>query len=112
MNDYAHVEAAAAFDHDIRRFGTQIASVVADESGNLTQLVLSTPDGEQTVDAQMVVVASGFSGAESYALAEADSIFQAGDMTTGATLVVKAMAHARKVAAQVDTFLTGYSTIK
>ena len=33
-------------------------------------------------------------------------------MVTGATLVVKAMAHARKAAAQVDTFLTGYSTIK
>ena len=112
MNDYAHVEAAAAFDHDIRRFGTQISSVVADESGNLTQLVLSTPDGEQTVDAQMVVVASGFSGAETDALAEGANIFQAGDMVIGATLVVKAMAHARKAAAQVDTFLTGYSTIK
>lgn len=117
MTDYAHVEASAVLGHDIRRFQTHVAAVHTDADGNITELVLSTPEGEETVAAQMLVVASGFSGAEEYAtagcaLGEEDGVFQAGDMNIGASLVVRAMADARQTARKVDCFLMGYSNIR
>lgn len=115
--DYAHQESQAALGRDIRCFSTQVAAVSADGDGTLEQLTLTTPDGEQQVSAQLLVIASGFTGAEAYATAGLDlntlpNLFQAGDMATGASLVVSAMAHARQTARSVDEFLTGYSTIQ
>lgn len=111
MNDYAHVETGAVLGHDIRRFSTQVASVCADENGALEKIMLSTPDGEETIDAQLLIVASGFSGHQAFDVPCLPNVFCAGDMQTGASLVVKAMAHARNVAAEVDTYLSGYSPI-
>ncbi|MDO4502679.1 MAG: glutamate synthase subunit beta [Coriobacteriia bacterium] len=115
--DYAHQESEAALGRDIRRFQTQVAAVAPDADGNLAQLTLTTPDGPQEVAAQLLVIASGFTGAETYATEGADldalpNLFQAGDMATGASLVVRAMAHARSTARAVDEYLTGYSTIR
>lgn len=116
MTDYAHIEAAAVLGHDIRRFQTQVAAVHADDAGQISELVLTTPEGEQTVKTQMLIVASGFSGAESYAtegigLGEDDGVFRAGDMQLGSTLVVRAMADARQAARKADCYLMGYSSI-
>ncbi len=116
MTDYAHEEANALFDHDIRRFQTTVASVQADESGRLVQLTLDTPEGNVSVAADMLVIASGFSGPETYATEQVDlaackNVFRAGDMSIGASLVVRAMADARKVARDVDARLMGYSGI-
>lgn len=116
MDDYAHQETEAVYGCDIRHFQTKVAAVHADEQGNLKQLTLTTPDGEVTVDAQMLIIASGFSGAEAYVtegceLTEEQGVFFAGDAVQGSTLVVRAMAQAREVARKVDTFLVGYSNI-
>ena len=118
MSDYAHEEAAAVFADDIRRFGTKVKAVVSREDGSLKQLVLTSEDGEQTVDADLLVIASGFSGRQAYvmeacALGEQDGVFLAGDARLDAsTLVVKAMADARAVARAVDIYLMGYSSIR
>ena len=117
MTDYAHVEASAVLGHDIRRFQTQVAAVHTDDAGKLQELVLSTPEGEETLDAQMLVVASGFNGPQAYVtegceLGEEDGLFSAGDVNLGSTLVVRAMADARKTARKVDCYLMGYSSIR
>ena len=122
--DYAHQEAMAVFGRDVRRFETQVASVRANDQGALCALELSaagsmqdgTPHEKQVINAELLIIASGFTGAESYAtqginLNECPNIFQAGDMATGATLVASAMAHARNTARAADIFLTGYSDL-
>lgn len=125
MNDYAHEEANATFDHDIRMFETQVSAVVSNDAASskatkgepptLAQLKLNTPKGEKTVNADMLVIASGFKGAESYVADSADvklkNLFTAGDANIGSSLVVRAMANARETARQVDTFLIGYTSI-
>ena len=114
--DYAHQESEAKLERDIRCFETQVAVVHANDKGALTSITLSTPQGPTDIEAELLIVASGFTGAETYAINGVDldeygNIFQAGDMATGASLVVSAMAHARKIARTVDISLTGYSTI-
>ena len=85
-------------------------------AGQLESITLSTPEGPKDIPAELLIVASGFTGAETYAthavdLSEYPNVFEAGDMVTGASLVASAMAHARKTARATDIFLTGYSTI-
>ncbi len=122
MTDYAHEEANATFDHDIRMFETQVSAVsgkgVADSKAELpalNQLTLSTPKGEKTVKADMLIIASGFKGAQEYVAASANAkrknLFTAGDANIGSSLVVRAMANAREIAREVDTFLMGYTSI-
>ena len=117
MTDYAHAEADTVLDHDIRRFQTTVSAITADASGALCSIELQTPEGAQTIPAELLVIASGFSGPEEYVTAGLDTaqyppLFEAGDAATGASLVVQAMAHARQIAAQVDTYLVGYTNIK
>ena len=163
MKDYAHEEANATLDHDIRMFETQVSAVVGKKASNasakskskktapkaksskneatsangatglsnesatsatsssapatstLTQLQLATPQGEKTIDADMLVIASGFKGAQEYVAASANeklnNLFIAGDANIGSSLVVRAMADARATARSVDTFLMGYTSI-
>lgn len=114
--DYAHEEAYAKFGRDIRRFQSNVVRVVPDENGQLASLELSTADSAQSVPAQMLVIASGFTGAEDTVTRaiprDADNLFYAGDMELGASLVVRAMAHARQTARVVDVFLNGYSPLR
>ena len=118
MTDYAHEEARTVFADDIRRFSTKVAAVKADDTGALCELVLNTDDGQATIAADMLVIASGFSGREAYvlegcSLGEQDGLFLAGDAHLDAsTLVVKAMADARETARKVDTYLMGYTNIR
>ena len=114
--DYAHEETQAKFGRDIRCFETQVHAVHASEEGQLQSITLTTPEGLANIDAQLLIIASGFSGAETYATSGLDQeqfpqVFQAGDMATGASLVASTMAHARGVAHEVDEALTGYSVI-
>ena len=81
----------------------------------LKQLTLTTPEGKKTIDADMLIIASGFKGAQTYVRASADesvsNLFTAGDANIGSSLVVRAMANAREVARAVDTHLMGYTSI-
>ncbi len=113
--DYAHEEAQAVFGRDIRRFETQVEDLVCDEQGALT--AVKTTAGE-TIDAQLLIIASGFSGCEEYAKAACDKLaamgvptLQAGDMETGASLVVHAIAGGKRAAAEADRLLMGYTNI-
>lgn len=125
--DYAHEEALAVTGQDPRRFGVQVQSLVAGESGSLTGVV--TTEGD-TLPCQLLIGATGFAGCErgvceafgveadrtvrtapgSYA-ANADKVFAAGDMRRGQSLVVWAIAEGRSAAAEVDRYLTGYTNL-
>lgn len=75
------------------------------DSGNRRR----TPDNEtyrekEVIEADMVLLAMGFLKPEQPQLA--DNVFLAGDATTGASLVVRAMAGGRKAAAEIDAYLT------
>lgn len=113
--DYAHEESQAVFGRDIRRFETQIEDLVCGEDGGLT--AVRTVAGE-TLEAQLLIIASGFSGCEDYALdayealkAAGVPVLQAGDMACGASLVVHAIASGKKAAAEADRRLMGYTNI-
>jgi len=125
--DYAHEEALAVTGQDPRRFGVQVQSLVAGESGSLTGVV--TTEGD-TLPCQLLIGATGFAGCErgvceafgveadrtvrtapgSYA-ANADKVFADGDMRRGQSLVVWAIAEGRSAAAEVDRYLTGYTNL-
>lgn len=113
--DYAHEESQAVFGRDIRRFETQIEDLVCGEDGGLT--AVRTVAGE-TLKAQLLIIASGLSGCEDYALdayealkAAGVPVLQAGDMACGASLVVHAIASGKKAAAEADRRLMGYTNI-
>ena len=62
------------------------------------------PTGKkEVIDADMVLLAMGFLKPQQPEFAE--NVFVAGDAASGASLVVRAMASGRKIAAQVDKFL-------
>lgn len=116
MNDYAHQEASAVFEHDIRNFSTKVTALHTNDEGKLIALSLNSNGDEKIVDADLLIIASGFSGAETYCTEglsnnEADNVFKTGDMVIGSSLVVQAMAHAHEIARQVDAYLEGYSNI-
>ena len=66
---------------------------------------LMEPVGKpEVIKAEMVLLAMGFLKPEQPKLA--DNVFVAGDADSGASLVVRAMASGRKIAADVDKFLS------
>lgn len=126
--DYAHEEYEAVFGGDARRFGVQVESLVKDENGALSGVV--TTDGD-TIPCTLLLAATGTVGCEDKVcaafgvekektvLTKADSyqtsvekIFTAGDMRRGASLVVWAIAEGRACAAEVDSYLNGYTNLK
>ena len=87
---------------------------------------------EKEVPCQLVLIAAGFLGSEKYVTdafkvsldkrtnvegvngshaTSVKKVFTAGDMHTGQSLVVKAIAEGRKCAREVDEFLMGYSNL-
>lgn len=116
--DYAHQESEAVFGRDIRLFESRVKSAAADKDGALSQITVTGPDGEQTLDIDMLIIASGFSGPEDYVaemaqrFQEREKLFIAGDMATGASLVVLAMAGGKHAAAGADRYLMGYTNIE
>jgi len=131
--DYGQQEAIYLMGHDPRQFCTTTAAFIG-ENGHIkaietVQVDWVTENGrrfpkpregtQKTYPADLVLIAMGFTGAESY-LPEAlqvtlgkthatdkPGIFAAGDMRTGQSLVVKAMRDGLDAAQEAFRYLTG-----
>ena len=87
---------------------------------------------EYTVDCELVLIAAGFLGSESYVTSEfgveldgrtnvaglngshrtsVENVFTAGDMHSGQSLVVRAIRDGRDCAREVDESLMGYTNL-
>ncbi|HEY9172974.1 MAG TPA: glutamate synthase subunit beta [Verrucomicrobiae bacterium] len=146
--DYGQEEAAAVYGEDPRRYRATVLRFIGDEQGNVkgvrTVLVdwqkdaqgrfapVNVPGTEQTLPAQLVLLAMGFLGPEDTILdqleiardprtnAKADygkfatnvkGVFTAGDMRRGQSLVVWAINEGRAAAREVDRFLMGQTNL-
>lgn len=148
--DYGQEEAIEVFGHDPRVYQTTVKEFIADEAGNVCKAKLvkleskfneeakryfmeEVPGSEYEVDVDLVLIAAGFLGTQSY-VAKAfgvelnertnvatengtyktseKNVFVAGDMRRGQSLVVWAIREGREVAKEVDTHLMGYSNLK
>lgn len=137
-HDFSQEECAKVFG-DVRRYQTTVKAVEADSEGNLTAVTLVSleakydanfrlslveiPGSEQTIPCDLLVIAAGFIGPESYVAecfglsttqrttfaaegyAAKDKLFVCGDCRTGQSLVVKAMVDGRDCADAVDSYL-------
>lgn len=147
--DYGQEEAAAVFGKDPRIYQTTVKEFIKDENGKVCRAVLISlapqkdPEtgrtsmvpvegSEREVAADLVLIAAGFLGAQSY-VAEAfgvdvnartnvetetgsyattaENIFTAGDMHRGQSLVVWAIREGREAARQIDCHLMGYTNL-
>ena len=147
--DYGQEEAIVRFGSDPRIYQTTVREFVKDKKGNLKAAVLVSlkaekdPEtgrtvmkhvegSEREVPAQLVLIAAGFLGSESYVTdafgVETDprtnvktekgshrtskpKIYTAGDMHRGQSLVVWAIAEGREAAREVDEDLMGYTNL-
>ena len=147
--DYGQEEAIAVFGEDPRVYQTTVKEFIKDKKGNLTKVKLvkleavkdpetgrlsmnEIPNSEYTVDCDIVLIAAGFLGAESYVTkafgvevnertnvatkpceyqTNVENVFVAGDMHRGQSLVVWAIREGREAAKAVDKSLMGYSNI-
>lgn len=147
--DYGQQNAIDAFGKDPRIFQTTVKEFVKDKSGALTaiktvklspkkdektgRMIMSEVEGsEETLKADMVLIAAGFLGSEGYIVSDfgvecnertnvatkagefltsVDRVFTAGDMHRGQSLVVWAISEGRKAAAKVDESLMGYTNL-
>ncbi len=147
--DYGQEEAAAVFGEDPRVYTTTVKEFIKDKKGVLTKATLvkleskkdeksgrmmmaEVPGSEYSVDVDMVLIAAGFLGSESY-VTEAfgvevnertnvktipgeyetniKNVFATGDMHRGQSLVVWAIREGREAARQVDLSLMGYTNL-
>ena len=147
--DYGQEEAAWKFGEDPRVYQTTVKEFIKDKKGNLKEAVLVSlepqvdektgrtamvpvENSERTVPAQIVLIAAGFLGSESYisesfgveldvrtniktaqdgyAASEA-KVYAAGDCRRGQSLVVWAIAEGRSAAKEVDKDLMGYTNL-
>ena len=147
--DYGQEEAIAVFGHDPRVYQTTVKEFVKDKNGNVKKAVIvkleSKKDektgrmmmvpiegSEETIDAQLVLIAAGFLGSQKYVtdafkialnprtnVLTADGgyetsvpgVFTAGDMHRGQSLVVWAIQEGRQAAKAVDQSLMGYTNL-
>ena len=114
--DHAHEEAEAVFGADVRRYETQIESLSCGTDGAVSAVTLRE-SGEQ-LPCDLLLLASGFSGCEAASLEACEAVRQtgvpvltAGDMASGASLVVLAIASGKQAAARADASLMGYTNI-
>ena len=147
--EYGQEEAIAVFGHDPRVYQTTVKEFIKDESGKVCKAILVSlssqkdpetgrmmmvpADGsEREVPADLVLIAAGFLGAQSY-VADAfgvelnagtnvatepgsyatnvEKVFVTGDMHRGQSLVVWAIHEGREAAKEVDRSLMGYSNL-
>ncbi len=142
--DYGQQEAIARFGCDPRVYQTTVKEFYKNESGQVCGALLEklesqvvdgrrqmVPTGEEfTVDCDLVLIAAGFVGCESY-VADAfgvdltargtvaddhyttnvPGVFACGDMRRGQSLVVWALREGRDTAAVVDNSLMGYTNL-
>lgn len=147
--DYGQEEAIAVFGKDPRVYQTTVKEFIKDKSGKVEKAVIvkleskmdkktkrmsmvPVEGSEETINAQLVLIAAGFLGSEEYVtkafgvktdgrtnVATKDSqyetdqtgIFTAGDMHRGQSLVVWAIKEGREAAREVDQSLMGYSNL-
>lgn len=147
--DYGQEEAIAVFGKDPRVYQTTVKEFIKDKSGKVEKAVIvkleskmdkktkrmsmvPVEGSEETINAQLVLIAAGFLGSEEYVTkafgvktdgrtnvaTEADryetdqaGIFTAGDMHRGQSLVVWAIKEGREAAREVDQSLMGYSNL-
>lgn len=147
--DYGQEEAAAVYGADPRMYQTTVKEFVADENGRLKAAVLVKLDAKRdettgritmepvensefTVDAELVLIAAGFLGSESYVTqafgvetdarsnvsapsgthrTNVDRVYTAGDMHLGQSLVVRAIREGIDCAREVDESLMGYTNL-
>ena len=146
--DYGQEESIAVFGKDPRVYLTTVKSFVRDSEGRLTgvetvkidwqkgadgRMQMNLIEGsEEVIPAQIVLIAAGFLGPESY-IAESfgletdarsnikasagdhktsrDKVFAAGDVRRGQSLVVWGLREGRDCAVEVDKYLMGYSNM-
>lgn len=146
--DYGHEEATAKFGHDPRQYQLLSKEYLLDDAGKLRGIktvqvewakkddggwAMSEVEGsEKEWPAQLILLAMGFLGPESY-VAEAaglevdsrsnfkaehgqfatnvDGVFAAGDCRRGQSLVVWAINEGRGAARAIDIYLQGYSDL-
>ncbi|WP_026890906.1 glutamate synthase subunit beta [Lacrimispora aerotolerans] len=147
--DYGQEESIAVFGKDPRSYQTTVKEFIKDKSGKLVKAVLMKLEqkidektgrlvmepvagSEKEVPADLVLIAAGFLGAQSYVAdafgvklnertnvetpkgkyrTDVDKVFVAGDMHRGQSLVVWAIREGREVAKEVDKNLMGYSNL-
>lgn len=147
--DYGQEEAIAVFGHDPRIYESTVKEFLKDKNGVLkgvktvklswekdpsTGRLKSTevPGSEQTLPADIVLIAAGFLGAQKYITdafkveldqrtnvktapgnyrTSAENVFVTGDMRRGQSLVVWAIREGREAAREVDESLMGYSNL-
>jgi glutamate synthase (NADPH/NADH) small chain len=146
--DYGQEEAAAVQGEDPRRYRTTVLRFVGDEHGHVkgvrTVLVdwqtdaqgrftpVHVPGTEQTLSAQLILLAMGFLGPEDTILDQLEitrdprtnakaeygrfatnvkGVFAAGDMRRGQSLVVWAINEGRAAAREVDRYLMGQTNL-
>ncbi len=146
--DYGQQEAIAVFGADPRLYETTVTEFVLDKEGNVAKAKIVKLEkkidksgavsfapmkgSEKTIDVDLVLIAAGFLGAQSY-VAQAfkvelnnrtnvktaensfrtnvPKVFVAGDMHRGQSLVVWAIHEGRSVAREVDETLMGYTNL-
>ena len=147
--DYGQEEAVDVFGHDPRVYKSTVKEFISNEKGEVCKVKIvrleskyneeakryvmeEVPDSEYVEDIDLVLIAAGFLGAESY-VAEAfgveldgrsnvktdagkyqtnvAKVFTAGDMHRGQSLVVWAIREGREAARAVDEYLMGYSNL-
>ncbi|HEY5525083.1 MAG TPA: glutamate synthase subunit beta [Clostridium sp.] len=147
--DYGQEEAEEVFGEDPRAYETTVKEFISDEAGNLIKAKLvkltskrdeetgrmsmvEVPGSEYEVEADLVLIAAGFLGSESYVTkafnveidqrtnviteekkyaTNVENVFVAGDMHRGQSLVVWAIREGREVAREVDSYLMGYTNL-
>ena len=147
--DYGQEEAIAVFGHDPRIYESTVKEFVKDKNGSLKAVKIvklswekdpasgrmkmsEVPGSEQTLPAEIVLIAAGFLGSQKY-LTDAfhvdinersnvktgagayetsvKNVFTAGDMHRGQSLVVWAIREGREAARAVDESLMGYTNL-
>ena len=147
--DYGQEEAIDLFGHDPRIYESTVKEFIKDKNGNLKSVKIvklswekdaetgrmnmkEVSGSEQILPAEIVLIAAGFLGAQSYvtesfkvevnertnvktAPGEYDTsvknVFTAGDMHRGQSLVVWAICEGREAARAVDESLMGYTNL-
>lgn len=141
--DYGQEEACALFGHDPRIYETTVKEFLSDEKGYLTGIrtvkvrfengkMTEVKDSEQIIEADLLLIAAGFTGCEDYITdafqlertargtistapssfaAGKEKVFTAGDVRRGQSLVVWAIAEGRQCAREVDQYLMGYTNM-
>ncbi len=137
--DYGQEEAIARFGADPRRYQTTVAELLGDggtlravRTVNVASDGTPIPGTEETLPCELLLIAAGFLGAESYVpdafgvsldarrrvetgaagyASAVPGVFAAGDMRRGQSLVVWAIQEGRAAAACVDEYLMGYTNL-